>query len=643
MENEELDGLSMDIAVAEREKLHGLFPQCFIEGRLDERKLLELLGTFNPLDENDREKYEFRWKGKQEALQLAAKRSAGTLRPCPEESVDWENTRNLYIEGDNLEVLKLLQTSYYRKVKMIYIDPPYNTGNDFVYADDFADPLARYREVTQQTTKSNPESMGRFHTNWLNMMLPRLRLAANLLRDDGVIFISIDDTEIANLRRLCDEIFGEENFIANVVWQRRTSPDARKKISTGHEYILIYCKSLVHLDDVFELLTLDEKDKQNYTNPDNDPRGGWVSSDFTAQGFRPNQMYEITTPSGAKHLPPEGRCWKNDEGTYKALLEDGRLWFGSDGTGVPRQKNYLSERKGKTIWTWWSNTEVGHTQEGTQEAIALFGGKSVFDYPKPSRLIRRMLQIATKSDDIILDFFSGSATTAHAVMQLNAEDGGNRRFILVQIPEICDENSEAAKVDYMNICEIGKERIRRVGTKIVEEGVKKWNVRNYRKTDSRFSATINLADCEKPDIDFDSGFRVFKLDSSNLKQWDSSPVTGENAVAEFEQRLLGMLDILKPDRSDVDVVYEVMLKLGQDLCEPICAIELPNERQVYGVGADMRFIVCLAPNVTVEDAAIMAGYAPERVVFADRCFDGSEAKSNVRLTLRDKGIGIRVL
>ena len=285
-----MDGLSMDLERANLDKLRGVFPECFAEGKLDIDKLLGLCGEYI---DNDFEKYRFEWKGKAECLRLAQKRSAGTLRPCPGESVDWEHTRNLYIEGDNLEVLKLLQTAYYRKVKMIYIDPPYNTGNDFVYADDFADPLARYREVTAQTTKSNPETMGRFHTNWLNMMYPRLRLAANLLRDDGVIFISVDDNEMTNLRRLCDEIFGEENFVAQMVWQKRTSPDARKKLSTGHEYILMYCKSYEQLNDAISLMPLGERDKANYKNPDNDPRGPWVSSDFTAQGFRPNQMYKI--------------------------------------------------------------------------------------------------------------------------------------------------------------------------------------------------------------------------------------------------------------------------------------------------------------------------------------------------------------
>ena len=632
--NDKLSGLSMDIAAAEQEKLRSVFPQCFVEGKLDERKLMELLGTFDTLDENDREKYEFRWKGKQEALQLAGKRSAGTLRPCPAESVHWEDdpdgrwkaTGNLYIEGDNLEVLKLLQTSYYRKVKMIYIDPPYNTGNDFVYADDFADPLARYREITGQTTKSNPESMGRFHTNWLNMMLPRLRLAANLLRDDGVIFISIDDNEVHNLRKLCDEVFGEENFISELVWERAYSPkNDAKYISNSHDYVLMYVKQI----ESFQVGRLPRTDEANarYHNPDSDPRGVWKPSDMSVKTYNAECDYPITAPSGRVIEPPTGRCWRLSKKAFFERLADNRISFGADGNSVPCIKRFLTELKfdGMAPQSIMFYKDVGHSQEGAKEVTALLEA-GAFDGPKPLRLLRRLLTLANTSDnDIILDFFSGSATTAHAVMQLNAEDGGNRRFICVQLPEVCDENSEAAKAGYKNICEIGKERIRRAGVKIKSEQ----------------STQTQLGEEEKPSLD--TGFRVFKLDTSNLKQWDSSPVTGPDAVEVFSQRLLGMLDLLKPDRTDEDVVYEVMLKLGQDLCEPITPIPLDEGRQVYGVGADVKFIVCLAPNITIEDASLMAQYAPGRIVFADQCFENSEAKSNVKLTLRDKGITIKVL
>jgi len=623
MDSEKMDGLSMDIEAAEREKLQSVFPQCFTEGRLDIDKLLNLCGEYIT---DDFEKYEFKWKGKSECLQLAGKRSTGTLRPCPEESVDWENTRNLYIEGDNLEVLKLLQTSYYRKVKMIYIDPPYNTGNDFVYADDFADPLARYREVTQQTTKSNPETMGRFHTNWLNMMYPRLRLAANLLRDDGVIFISIDDNEVHNLRKLCDEVFGEENFVAELVWERAYAPkNDAKYISNSHDYVLMYVKSV----EIFQIGRLPRTEEANarYHNPDNDPRGVWKPSDMSVKTYNADCDYSITTPSGRVVEPPTGRCWSLSKNAFLERLQDNRIYFGEDGNSVPCIKRFLTELKfdGMAPTSIMFYKDVGHSQEGAKEVTALLEA-GAFDGPKPIRLLNRLLTLAnTDKDSIILDFFSGSATTAHAVMQLNAEDGGNRRYICVQLPEVTDEKSEAFKAGYQNICEIGKERIRRAGVKIKSEQ----------------DGQVKLGETEKAPLDI--GFRVFQLDSSNLKIWDDSPLTGENAATLFEQRMLDYLDVLVPGRTAAEVVYEVMLKLGQDLCEPILSIDLPNGRQVYGVGADVKFIVCLAPGITPEDANAMADYAPGRIIFAEQCFVDSTAKSNVRLTLKDKGIAIKTL
>jgi adenine-specific DNA-methyltransferase len=622
--SDKLEGLSMDIEQTEREKLQGLFPQCFEEGRLNVDRLLNLCGTYIT---DDFEKYEFRWKGKSECVQIAGKRSAGTLRPAPDESVDWDTTRNLYIEGDNLEVLKLLQTSYYRKVKMIYIDPPYNTGNDFVYADDFADPLARYREVTQQTTKSNPETMGRFHTNWLNMMWPRLRLAANLLRDDGVIFISIDDHEVHNLRKLCDEIFGEENFVAELVWERAYSPkNDAKYISNSHDYVLMYAKSIENFQ--IGRLARTEEANARYTNPDNDPRGVWKPSDMSVKTYNAACDYPITTPSGRVIEPPASRCWSLSKNAFLERLQDNRIYFGPDGNGVPCIKRFLTELKfeGMAPQSIMFYKDVGHSQEGAKEVVSIFEGNGSFDGPKPVRLLRRLLTLANLDEDsIVLDFFSGSATTAHAVMQLNAEDGGNRRFICVQLPEVTDEKSEAYKAGYKTICEIGKERIRRAGAKIKGEQ----------------SGQIQLGEIEKPPLD--TGFRVFKLDSSNLKVWDDSPLTDENAATLFEQRLLDYLDVLVPGREAVEVVYEIMLKLGQDLCEPITAIDLGQDRTVYGVGADVKFIVCLAPNITPEDAATMAEYAPGRIIFAEQCFSTTEQKSNVRLSLKDKGISIKTL
>lgn len=342
-------------------------------------------------------------------------------------------SENMIIHGDNLEALKALLPQYEGKVKCIYIDPPYNTGNEgWVYNDNVNDP--KIKKWLGEVVGKEGEDLSR-HDKWLCMMYPRLKLLQRLLADDGVIFISIDDSEQANLHIVCNEIFGANNFIETLVWQKRTSPDARKKLSNGHEYILIYAKN-AQLDG-FNLLDIEGKDAEKFKNPDNDPRGPWVSSDFTAQGWRPNQMYEIVTPSGMKMKPPEGRCWRHLESVYNTLLSEGRLWFGADGCGVPRKKTYLKEKEGKGIWTWWTNAEVGHTQEGTQELASILG-KAVFDYPKPVRLLTRIFKLAANSDSIILDSFAGSGTTAHAVLNMNKADGGNRKFILVEMMDYAD-------------------------------------------------------------------------------------------------------------------------------------------------------------------------------------------------------------
>ena len=342
-------------------------------------------------------------------------------------------SENMIIQGDNLEALKALLPRYERRVKCIYIDPPYNTGNEgWVYNDNVNDP--KIKKWLGEVVGKEGEDLTR-HDKWLCMMYPRLKLLQKLLADEGAIFISIDDNEQSNLRLICDEIFGVNNFVESIVWQKRTSPDARKKLSSGHEYILIYAKN--SQNDCFNLLDIEGKDAAKFKNPDNDPRGPWVSSDFTAQGWRPNQMYEITTPSGIKMLPPEGRCWRHLESVYKELLAEGRLWFGADGCGVPRKKTYLNEREGKGTWTWWTNTEVGHTQEATQEVAAILG-KAVFDYPKPVRLLQRIFKLAASPNSIILDSFAGSGTTAHAVLNMNKADGGHRKFILVEMMDYAD-------------------------------------------------------------------------------------------------------------------------------------------------------------------------------------------------------------
>ena len=614
-----IDGLSMNIEQTNLDKLRSVFPECVSEGKLDIDKLLSLCGEYI---DNDFEKYKFEWKGKADCLRLAQKRSTGTLRPCPEESVDWDATQNLYIEGDNLEVLKLLQTAYYRQVKMIYIDPPYNTGNDFVYADDFADPMARYKEVTQQTTKSNPETMGRYHTNWLNMMYPRLRLAANLLRDDGVIFISIDDNEVANLRKVCDEVFGEENFVASVIWEKKYSPaNDAKWLSDNHDYILIYAKQ----KEIWRPKLLPRSDEQNsrYTNRDNDPRGVWKAADMTVKSYSAAYDYPITTPSGRVVTPSEGRCWNTSKENFEKLVEDNRIWFGENGDNMPAVKKFLTEVKdGMVPLTIWKYSEVGHNQEGRQELKKLFDDKGYFDGPKPTRLLNRILKIANlESDSIILDFFSGSATTAHAVMQLNAEDGGNRRFILVQLPELCDEKSEAYKAGYKNICEIGKERIRRAGKKILEEHTQ-----------------VTMAEGNHP---LDVGFRVFKLDTSNLKTWEGTPIENEQLDLLY-QRMNSMIHRVKPERTDLDMIYEIMLKLGVPLTYSVTPFSI-NNKAVYGVGEDCLLLVCLAENVRPEDVEQMTEYAPAKIIISRDSFADDTAMANAYYILRDHGIELKLI
>lgn len=431
----------------------------------------------------------FTWYGKENAIIESMTPSTGTLRPDKKSSKNWDDTENLYIEGDNLEVLKLLQKSYFGKVKMIYIDPPYNTGNDFIYPDNFKDNITNYKKVTSQTTKANPETNGRYHTDWLNMMYPRLKLARNLLTNDGVIFISIDDSEVENLKKISNEIFGENNFIANIVWERAYSPvNLKKHFSENHDFVLCYSKNI----DLCKCngLKRDEDANSRYKNLDNDPRGKWKSSDLSVGPMIKEKVYEITTPSGRKVMPPKGYCWRLSKERFQEYIDDNRIWFGEDGNNVPSIKRFLSEVKTTvTPMTIWKYTEVGHSQSATQKLKNLFDDKSCFNYPKPVDLIKRMIELYSDDESIILDFFSGSATTSHSIMQLNFEDKGLRKFIMVQLPEKIDEKSEAYKAGYKNICEIGKERIRRAGDKIVSENKDKEGI-------------------EKLDI----GFKVFKLE-----------------------------------------------------------------------------------------------------------------------------------
>ena len=656
MSQNQMDGLSMNIEQTNLDKLRSVFPECVSEGKLDIDKLLSLCGEYI---DNDFEKYRFEWKGKAECLRLAQKRSSGTLRPCPGESVNWDTTQNLYIEGDNLEVLKLLQSAYYRKVKMIYIDPPYNTGNDFVYADDFADPLARYKEVTQQTTKSNPETMGRFHTNWLNMMYPRLRLAANLLRDDGVIFISIDDAELYNLKKVTDEVFGEENYVATLVYDKNRKNDA-KYFSVGHEYMLVYFKSAATINEMgivlrapkegvdevkaeFQRLHSIYRDDWNKVNeglkalyaswPTDDPRKSLARfSKVDEKGpYRDDgniswpggggPTYDVIHPITGKPCKIPSRGWVYPNPTrMQEEIQNGRVVFGKDESTTPKIRTNLFEQDKEVL----RSVHFSYAQTATQEFIKLFDGARIFDNPKNTSDIAKIVGYVSspKDEDIILDFFSGSATTAHAVMQLNAEDGGNRQFILVQLPEVCDEKSEAYKAGYKNICEIGKERIRRAGKKLTENK----------------NGQLNM-DGENAPLDI--GFKVFKLDSSNMKLWDATPIDEANAD-ELTERMNQMVRRIKPERSDLDMVYEVMLKLGVPLTFPVQRLDI-NGKPVYEVGEDCLLLICLADFVEPEDVEAMADYAPAKMIMSRDCFTTDTAMANAHYILRDRQIELKLV
>ena len=625
-----LDGMSMNIEQTEMEKLKAVFPQCFAEGKLDIDKLLSLCGEYI---DNDFEKYKFEWKGKIEALKLAQKRSTGTLRPCKAESVNFDETKNLYIEGDNLEVLKLLQTAYYNKIKMIYIDPPYNTGSDFVYEDDFADPMARYKEVTQQTTKSNAETMGRYHTNWLNMMYPRLRLAYNLLSEDGVIFISIDDNEITNLRKLCDEIFGEENFVSEFIWKSRQNKDNRNTtgVSIDHEYILCYSKS-----NSIRALKGAERKTEQYTNPDNDPRGPWASANMVGllpENLRPNCHYDLINPkTGINYGKPE-MGWRYDRHTMAKLIEEDRILWPDSPTGRPRKKSFLSEIS--VVLPGYSSL-VGidlYTRTATKEVQDLFNGK-YFDYPKPVDLVKDFIQQTTGDGDIILDFFSGSGTTAHATMQLNADDGCNRKFICVQLPELCDETSDAFRAGYENICQIGKERIRLAGKKILEE------ITSETVDVAQYGESFEVDETVSKYKNLDVGFKVFKLDTSNFKTWDGTPIE-DKQIDLFYERLNSMIDTVKDDRTDMDVVYEVMLKMGIPLDVEVQYMEI-GDKIAYIVG-DFILMICLAKNITAEDIENMAQYAPAKIICAEAGFADDSALSNAHYILKDRAIELKLV
>lgn len=602
------------------EALYQIAPSCFtevedvreqtIEVEKDGRRVRMAI-NFNTLRQllgddavdNGEEMYQFTWPGKQAARREAAAPITDTLRPVPEDSVDWDTTENIYIEGDNLRVLKLLQKGYMGKVKMIYIDPPYNTGNDFVYHDDFArsageeELAAGNVDEEGNRYRKNLDSNGRFHSDWCSMIYSRLLVARSLLTEDGVIFISIDDNEVHNLRKICDEVLGAGNFLAQVVWERAFSPiNLMKHFSPSHDYILCYAKNLdtAHCNGIARS---DEADAR-YSNPDNDPRGVWTSSDISVGPAIEANIYTITTPSGREVEPPAGRSWRLSRNAFRERLADNRIWFGSDGDSVPRIKRFLSElrKTGVTPMTLWKHTEVGHSQGATQALAEMFDGKKVFDYPKPVDLIKRVISLYTDKNSIVLDFFSGSATTAQSVMELNAKDDGKRKFILVQHEETFNETSDGYKMGYRTICDAAQERIRRAGKKIKEE------------------ALLTTQD-------LDTGFRVFRLSDSNYEDVTKQP-------KEYDQHLLDLFaDNIKADRTDLDLLFGAMLSWGVQLSLPMTTEEVDGCK-IYTVDGN-GLVACFAENVTENVVKAMAAKQPLRVLFRDSCFSEDKTKINI--------------
>ena len=664
---------SPDMTAQNIERIAALFPNCVTEasdghGGIKRAVNFELLKQMLSPDVVDGdEAYEFTWVGKKAAIVEANKPIRKTLRPCVAESKDWDNTENLYIEGDNLEVLKLLQESYLGKVKMIYIDPPYNTGNDFIYADDFMrsqeeenEQMGMYDEDKNRLFK-NTDTNGRFHSDWCSMIYSRLMLARNLLTDDGVIFISIDDNEQENLKKCCDEVFGGQNFVAQLVWERAFSPknDARF-ISNSHDYVLMYAKNITQF--VIGRLPRTEEANARYSNPDNDPRGVWMSSDISVKTYNAECDYPITAPSGRVIEPPAGRCWSLSKKAFLERLQDNRIWFGPDGNGVPRIKRFLTDLKheGMAPTSIMFFKDVGHSQEGAQEVSKLLDG-GFFSGPKPQRLMQRLLTLANlKADSVVLDFFSGSASTAHAVMSKNAEDGGHRKFIMVQLPEKCDEASEAYKAGYKNICEIGKERIRRAGEKIKSEidvvhkddyaalvqsqqsndqkvmtgfdslkssGVLTEKGYTYTDKDTKDISRITYS-AEDPN-DFyrfhpnalDIGFRVLKLDDTNMKDVYYAP-------DDYDQGMLaGLESNIKDDRTDLDLLFGCLIDWGLPLSLPYKSEQLGGcTVHTYNDG---DLIACFDANIPESVVKEIAQRKPLRAVFRDSGFASSPEKINV--------------
>ena len=591
------------------EALRQIAPSAFTEVRgadgeltqkVDFKVLRELLG--DAIADADEESFGFQWVGKQEAKRAAADPTRQTLRPVVDDSVDWDTTENLYIEGDNLEVLKLLQRAYLGKVKMIYIDPPYNTGNDFVYEDDFAmsgeemDEAMGNVDEEGNRLRRNLDSNPRYHSDWCSMIYSRLLVARTLLANDGVIFISIDDNEVHHLRKICDEVFGAGNFVAELIWERAFAPkNDAKYISNSHDYILMYTKQIEN----FRIGRLPRTEEANarYSNPDNDPRGVWQSDNLTVKSYSEAYDYPITTPSGRVVEPPAGRCWRLSANAFAERLQDNRIWFGTDGDGVPRIKRFLSELKyeGMAPTSILFYKEVGHSQEGSQEVINLFDNKGVFDGPKPTRLLERLLTLANlQNDSIVLDFFSGSATTAHTVMQFNAKQSKHCKFICVQIPETVSNTKK--NQGYDTICDIGKERIRRAGKKIKEE-----------------AGLMGQ--------DLDTGFRVLRVDSSNMEEVYFEPAGLE------QQDLFAQVDSVKADRSELDLLFGCMVDWGVELSYPLRTEEVDGKHlHIVNEGA---LVACFDKEISVEAVSRIAELKPLRVIFREECFATDADKLNI--------------
>ncbi len=600
-------------------QLAKLFPEIVADGKIN----LDTLKTILDIDiEDGHERFGLTWPGKREAIRAAQTPTTATLMPDKQNSIDWDTTQNVFIEGDNLEVLKILQKHYYGKIKMIYIDPPYNTGNDFVYSDNYADSIGNYLEITGQTDdggklSTNSESDGRFHSNWLNMMYPRLKLARNLLREDGVLFVSIGEHETARLRLVLDEIFGENNYVGDFVWRARTSISDDQEISHNHNYTLVYSRKRSRLTFIG-----DELDSDEYKNTDNDHRGPWKPVPLDANKPGGNTYYPVrNVETGEDFYPPEGRSWAINPEDMKALMEDDRIAFGRTGTGAPKRKLFLSERvsKGDSKTPSSLLLDVGTTRSGSDEIAALFKKKKIFSYPKPTTLLKTLIRYgsASATNAIVLDFFAGSGTAAHATMQLNAEDGGNRRCISVQLPEPTDEKSEACKAGYANIAEITRERIRRAGAKILEE--------ESAKLDGRAEG-------------LDVGFRAYKLVDTNFATWRAHSSLSEE---ELKGLFAGISESADDDARPEALLTEVLLKLGFSLTEQVERVDVAG-LEAFSVAGGL-VVAYLNEHVkpTLEQLRAMVALEPGRLVVLEDAFQGDDVlKTNLVQECRSHGVDL---